>query len=529
MIINSKLCFTYILLLFISDSLFGDSNFSISEMDIVNFNKSKSNYEDMKKDMGVDIEKLLEEEKELVDAVILNEKKFGDKYVPFYHGERLALLFIQKIITRLQMAKNLTKGDFLFFRVPGDFFPSHSNSADVFLKSYFSKGGNLGDHDMNVRKYLVATNMSILGNSLGYENSLVYFHSDFNILSLKHFIRFLIKTTEQSFPEISKHPLVTSALREFFLKKFDPNYSSFRKGAMLQIFIPIQKVDSLAYPATVGGSLNGTGSIKETYEKIKKGDAKTISEMHSFQHRIVLDDAKFGKYNESIKIFSFTGLSRNDSQEFEEYIDLIVSTLEGMKTEKDIDAYFLKKLLNINPSEQYAFSIKMKRVLKRVGYLLDDWKNAFNDDALGSLKLSKEFLDKFKQERTQFTRSFDDVVQELKDALVQEENPVGMLTVRHAVTPLLDSLKDTQSLALKLNSKLTSELETRNSDKEKLQFEESFQKFSYSEKLLEEYVDSFNHDLNVLCERLNDEYPSEARMVKFPKEHCMSSEEEVAL
>lgn len=182
--------------------------------------------------------------KDLIKAILENEKKYFDTHYVFYHGMSNYWYVIQDITKQLYNIKNPTKkihDDFQLFRVFGNPVYDKYPTVNKFLDHIINSQTEVNDHYTESAQFLLSVNLSLFGNTgKKTESSFYYFIANAGATTV-----------------LPKSEIVKSTLRSLGFSDSDANVKKIEslpsliqnKGGLVQIFIPKKMVNNYAYLA----------------------------------------------------------------------------------------------------------------------------------------------------------------------------------------------------------------------------------------------------------------------------------------
>jgi|GEM_PF-4400932 len=205
--------------------------------------------------------------KTIIESALQKECQHKDRDYVFYHGAAMQVWLLQRVVERIQSWAQLIPHDpsFAYLRSPIDYA---EETVDDFLarekpdnpetwKGKLDKAaeniGGMFDQVPHIRERLISANISLFGNSTGFSkgeanlSSSIYFWLA-GISLIGHDI--IRRSLEPLFEKYKLDLYYLLDIEQLFeqLKSKGPSY-----GVLLQIFIPKEIVDNIAYPSLIGG------------------------------------------------------------------------------------------------------------------------------------------------------------------------------------------------------------------------------------------------------------------------------------
>jgi hypothetical protein len=249
--------------------------------------------------------------KKLFRTVLKRERDFNKGYDVFYHGQKREFILFQDLYKGLyQIVCKRLLDTFVPLRVPDNDFTKFTNIND-FLH-YYIKSNEFSncafDHRPHIRKLLLPVNASLFGNSYNSgECTFYYFVNSYNIKDFD--ILDLVEDIFKSFPGYEKYFLrykkeITN------LNKLLSKEEKDKTGLLIQIFVPENQVDSLAYCCKPFGDLYFNDNKPENHpateilNNYKQSKSWKNREFDEIQFRLLINKSMLDP-NSDIKFFRY--------------------------------------------------------------------------------------------------------------------------------------------------------------------------------------------------------------------------------
>ncbi len=191
----------------------------------------------------------------LINTAINRELDFQEDYYVFYHGQKLEFMLMQDLFTKLyEVLLKKTLNDFFILRVPNEEFKQFKK-IKKFVRHYKKTGefdsGRI-DHKDFVKTNLLSVNPSLFSNKERPTSCSFYYFLNSRNSSYTNTMNF-IKNIFEFFKIQKLYEKYQPQLQN--LEYLLSGYSYQKTGLLLQIFIPKEKINDLAYMAKPGGNL----------------------------------------------------------------------------------------------------------------------------------------------------------------------------------------------------------------------------------------------------------------------------------
>jgi hypothetical protein len=211
--------------------------------------------------------------KDLLQAAIGREAQHADTHVAFYHAQPPEMRIAQDVYKRLYEKQNgvQVSEDFHFMRFPGpdgSEFKQYEH-VNTFVEAAMQKQGLINDHTTEVRANVVAANLALHGNfgHPGEETFGYFWRGESPFLSSTG--RAIGRNTIH--PEVERHMesyhekfgFPTNGLQRFLEQAGKLNQTS--EGSILQVLVPKERVDELAYLSHAHGLPRDDQALKELH------------------------------------------------------------------------------------------------------------------------------------------------------------------------------------------------------------------------------------------------------------------------
>lgn len=191
----------------------------------------------------------------LINTIIEKELELKENYYVFYHGKQLEFLLFDELLDALNkiiLKKNIK--DFFMLRIPDQDHKKFKNVSD-FL-SYYKKNGQIYDWDFDhknqIQKLLLSVNPSLFGNNYNSgECTFYYFLNSQNAASpnVQNLIKDIFEFFKIEYLYKKYENRISNLLQ--LLSTYDPK----KTGILLQIFVPKNIIDEVAYRCIPWGNL----------------------------------------------------------------------------------------------------------------------------------------------------------------------------------------------------------------------------------------------------------------------------------
>ena len=272
-----------------------------------------------------------------IPKLVQREREHADDYYVFYHGQRSEHRILQDFwLKTMEMMQLTTTKDFIPIRFPDpkDFKPI---SPTNFIQEMKSR--ELNDHDSDIAKHLLSSNIALFGNHEEFgESSLHYYLNGCNWSDCN-----IRKFLEQSFEYYDFDPKFIEDLSDdrVFLKKDPGNlWNSGNSGNLLQIFIPKKIVEQCAYishalgcPFTYNLGLEGYDASLGYQKQIGpflqgcEADKVTGYNLKYAQARILITQDIMLNPQSGVKIFRETALPKDETDHYIQQMDHITTQI----------------------------------------------------------------------------------------------------------------------------------------------------------------------------------------------------------
>lgn len=287
----------------------------------------------------------------IINEIIAKELELSDEYFVFYHGQKREFLLLQDLYTKLYEffnQKNLK--DFHFIRIPNKKYNKFKTPYDFLFSNKYkisnsSYPWNVFDNDYEIKRHILAVNVSLFGNSLSCINKYI------SECTFKFFIR-SDNITNIDFANIYKEILDFFKRAKIFnkyKKEFNnllellSEFEKTKTGNLIQIFIPKNLVNKIMYRSFQGGT-PFYGIIKNpelTVNKLLQNystdllsilttwplhDASKLSELDEIQFRILLTNEIMLNPESGVKIFRYT-IETENIKIYKKNLDRLINTI----------------------------------------------------------------------------------------------------------------------------------------------------------------------------------------------------------